>query len=120
MAANAANQSATVTYDPAVTSVAELAGWVRECGYHCAGRSVPMHVCEAMDGSASPAGGVTLEGPEGHHAHAAPDTVETRHGHPAGSTTGAGRGRGGASACWSKTLSVLVISRRAGMRSGTP
>ena len=89
VAANAANQSATVTYDPAVTSVAELAGWVRECGYHCAGRSVPMHVCEAMDGSAAPAGGVTLEGPEGHQAHAAPDTVETHPGHPAGSTTGA-------------------------------
>ena len=30
--ANAANQSATVTYDPDVTSVSELAGWVRECG----------------------------------------------------------------------------------------
>ena len=89
VAANAANQSATVTYDPAVTSVAELAGWVRECGYHCAGRSVPMHVCEAMDGSAAPAGGVTLEAPEGHQVHAAPDTVETRHGHPAASTTGA-------------------------------
>ncbi|MCB1251944.1 MAG: heavy metal translocating P-type ATPase, partial [Austwickia sp.] len=47
--ANAANQSATVTYDPDRTSVAELAEWVRECGYHCAGRSVPMHVCEPMD-----------------------------------------------------------------------
>ena len=30
-------QTATVTYDPARTSVAELAGWVRDCGYHCAG-----------------------------------------------------------------------------------
>lgn len=46
--ANAANQSATVTYDPAVTSVGDLAGWVRDCGYHCAGRSVPNHVCEPM------------------------------------------------------------------------
>jgi P-type Cu2+ transporter len=46
--ANAANQSATVTYDPDVTSVAELSGWVRDCGYHCAGRSVPNHVCEPM------------------------------------------------------------------------
>jgi Cu2+-exporting ATPase len=46
--ANAANQSATVTYDPAVTSVGDLAGWVRDCGYHCAGRSVPTHVCEPM------------------------------------------------------------------------
>src|SRR5688572_3517110 len=47
--ANAANQSATVTYDPDVTSVAELTGWVRECGYHCAGRSVPLHVCEPIE-----------------------------------------------------------------------
>jgi Cu2+-exporting ATPase len=50
--ANAANQSATVSYDPHLTSVAELAGWVRDCGYSCAGRSVPMHVCEPMDDSA--------------------------------------------------------------------
>ena len=46
--ANAVAQSATVTYDPARTSVSELAGWVRECGYHCQGRSVPAHVCEPM------------------------------------------------------------------------
>src|SRR5215211_4743433 len=46
--ANAANQTATVTYDPAKTSVAELSKWVRDCGYHCAGRSVPDHVCDAM------------------------------------------------------------------------
>ena len=47
--ANAVNQSATVTYDPDRTSVAELAGWVQECGYHCAGRSVPNHVCDPME-----------------------------------------------------------------------
>lgn len=41
---SAVSQSATVTYDPAQTSVAELTRWVRECGYHCAGRSVPGHV----------------------------------------------------------------------------
>ena len=46
--ANAANQTATVTYDPELTSVADLAQWVRECGYHCAGRSVPAHVCDPM------------------------------------------------------------------------
>src|SRR5690348_12717784 len=44
--ANPVSQTATVTYDPARTSVAELAGWVRECGYHCAGQSVPQHVCD--------------------------------------------------------------------------
>lgn len=47
--ANAANQTASVTYDPAATSVGQLAGGVRDCGYHCSGRSVPDHVCEPLD-----------------------------------------------------------------------
>ncbi len=46
--ANPVAQTATVSYDPAVTSVAELAGWVRDCGYHCAGQSVPAHVCDPL------------------------------------------------------------------------
>jgi P-type Cu2+ transporter len=46
--ANAVAQTATVTYDPARTSVRELARWVRECGYHCAGQSVPQHVCDPL------------------------------------------------------------------------
>ena len=41
-------QTATVTYDPSRTSVAELAGWVRDCGYHCAGQSVPDHICDPL------------------------------------------------------------------------
>jgi copper chaperone CopZ len=45
VASNPVAQTATVTYDPARTSVALLADWVRECGYHCAGQSVPRHVC---------------------------------------------------------------------------
>jgi Cu2+-exporting ATPase len=44
--ANPVAQTATVTYDPAVTSVADLSGWVRDCGYHCAGQSVPQHICD--------------------------------------------------------------------------
>jgi P-type Cu2+ transporter len=46
--ANAVNQTATVTYDSDRTSVVELSKWVRDCGYHCAGRSVPDHVCDPM------------------------------------------------------------------------
>ncbi|MGZ5391342.1 MAG: cation transporter, partial [Mycobacterium sp.] len=34
--ANAVNQTATVVYDQATTSVADLAGWIRDCGFHCA------------------------------------------------------------------------------------
>src|SRR5512133_2494795 len=46
--ANPVAQTATVTYDPDRTSVAELAGWVRDCGYHCAGQSVPEHICDPL------------------------------------------------------------------------
>ncbi len=52
-------QTATVVFDPARTSVAELRERVIECGYHCAGESVPQHMCETSaergpDESASP------------------------------------------------------------------
>jgi Cu2+-exporting ATPase len=46
--ANPVSQTATVSYDPARTSTAELAGWIRDCGYHCRGRSVPRHVCDPL------------------------------------------------------------------------
>src|SRR6266498_5594529 len=46
--ANPVAQTATVTFDPAQTSVEELTRWVEECGYHCAGRSVPGHVCDPL------------------------------------------------------------------------
>ena len=52
--ANAISQTATVEYDPAVTSPLELRGWVEECGYHCAGESVPEHVCRPL--TAAPGG----------------------------------------------------------------
>lgn len=62
--ANALSQTANVTYDPDRTDVAELSGWVRDCGYHCAGQSVPEHVCDPM-GDGSPTGS-----PEVSHEHA--------------------------------------------------
>ena len=43
--ANPVAQTATVTYDPARTTVGDLASWVRDCGYHCRGESVPDHLC---------------------------------------------------------------------------
>src|SRR5919197_6155161 len=46
--ANPVGQTATVTFDAAQTSVADLRRWVEECGYHCAGQSVPSHVCDPM------------------------------------------------------------------------
>ena len=46
--ANPVAQTATVTIDPSQTSVEALRDWVRDCGYHCAGRSVPQHVCDPL------------------------------------------------------------------------
>ena len=46
--ANPVSQTANVTFDPSVTSVRELARWIEKCGYHCAGQSVPAHLCDPM------------------------------------------------------------------------
>jgi Cu2+-exporting ATPase len=61
--ANAVAQTATVTYDVGRASVAALRQWVQECGYHCAGQSVPTHVCDPMAEPDPP--------PSAHGAHAA-------------------------------------------------
>ncbi len=37
-----------MVYDPALTSVADLRDWVHECGLHCAGQSVPNHICDPL------------------------------------------------------------------------
>src|SRR5437870_761666 len=55
--ANPVSQTATVTYDPRVTSLVELRRWVIECGYHCAGQSVPAHLCDPMLEPDPPSGG---------------------------------------------------------------
>ena len=43
--ANPVAQTATVTYDCSLTKVEDLAGWIRDCGFHCRGESVPDHLC---------------------------------------------------------------------------
>ncbi len=48
VAVNPVAQTATVRFDPGKTSVAWLREWVRECGYHCAGQSVPSHICDPL------------------------------------------------------------------------
>jgi Cu2+-exporting ATPase len=63
---NAVAQTATVVFDPRWTSVAELRRWVTECGYHCAGQSVPAHVCDPM---------VEPDPPGDEHAHHATTTT---------------------------------------------
>jgi len=56
-------QTATVTYDGDATSIAELRAWVEQCGFHCAGRSVPGCLCEA------PADAAGTSDEHGHEAH---------------------------------------------------
>ena len=69
--ANPVAQTATVTYDPSRASLAELRKWVRECGYHCAGQSVPNHMCDPM---LEPGEDQHLaqNGVDDHEAHAGP------------------------------------------------
>ncbi|MBA3049882.1 heavy metal-associated domain-containing protein, partial [Brevundimonas sp.] len=56
-AANFGSATATVRYDEARLSQAELEQAVRDCGFHCRGEVVPRHVCvpneDAVDARAS-------------------------------------------------------------------
>ena len=52
--ANPVAQTATVRFDPTLTSPADLKQWIRECGYHCAGLSVPNHLCDPLVGPGVP------------------------------------------------------------------
>jgi Cu2+-exporting ATPase len=65
--ANPVAQTATVRYDPTRTSLAELRDWVGDCGLHCAGQSVPAHICDPM---ATPA--VRHDGHAGHRVGRTP------------------------------------------------
>lgn len=47
--ANPVSQTASVTYDPSITSLEELRGRLEESGLHCAGQSVPAHVCDPLE-----------------------------------------------------------------------
>lgn len=46
--ANPVAQTVTVTYDSNATSVDQLSNWINDCGYHCAGQSVPDHLCDPL------------------------------------------------------------------------
>ncbi len=77
VAVNPVAQSASVSFDPAATSAAELAAWVRECGYHCAGQVVPNHLC---DPAAEPADAPASHGAAEHDGHApAGETARSPH-----------------------------------------
>jgi len=75
--ANPVAQTATVVFDPSLTSVRELRDWVRECGYHCAGQSVPNHVCDPL---AEP-GAAAAASTEEHAAMTAAQGAHAAHDH---------------------------------------
>jgi Cu2+-exporting ATPase len=75
--ANPVAQTATVVYDPEATSIEELRGWVQDCGYHCAGQSVPGHVCDPL-----------VSPDHGPHDHAAAGRADEAHGHGHGGHAG--------------------------------
>jgi Cu2+-exporting ATPase len=89
--ANPVAQTANVTFDADVTSVAELRTWVRDCGYHCAGQSVPDHICDPADDSnvttqhhAGPPALADTSAAGGRQAdHEAPATTSPHAGHAA-------------------------------------
>jgi Cu2+-exporting ATPase len=78
---NPVSQTATVVFDPGRTSLAELRGWVEECGYHCAGQSVPSHLCDPMTEPDPP--GAPPPAPTDHaaHEHGGPAHHDGHHGH---------------------------------------
>ena len=72
--ANPAAQTATVTYDPQLSSVERLRRVVETCGFECAGCNVPGCVCDPAQEPASPqpaldrAGLARADDPAGHGA----------------------------------------------------
>ena len=72
--ANPAAQTATVTFDPEQTTIADLRTWVEDCGYHCAGQSAPAHVCDPLA--------------EAHRDEAATERADAADGHGQGGHAG--------------------------------
>jgi P-type Cu2+ transporter len=89
--ANPVAQTATVRYDPRQANLVALRTWVEECGYHCAGKSVPNHICSPMEEASSadrateavPAGAAseTASAPGAHSMVMAPSEAMGHGGH---------------------------------------
>lgn len=82
--ANPVAQTASVTFDPRQTSVADLRAWVEACGLHCRGESVPHHICDPMahddqahgPGHAQAEGTMAPQDAMGHGGHHASMSME--------------------------------------------
>jgi P-type Cu2+ transporter len=79
--ANPVAQTANVTYDPSLTSLKELRRWLEECGLHCAGQSVPSHLCDPLEEPDPPA--VVAEHPHETPAAHSPEDMMGHGGHGA-------------------------------------
>ena len=92
--ANPVSQTANITFLQGKTSVAELAQWIRECGYHCGGLSVPEHLCDPMAGTTAPAHAPAEPAVMGSHAGPrAPGFSEGIHHHNGGAAAAGAAGR---------------------------
>lgn len=67
--ANPVAQTANVTFDPSQTSADALRERVIECGYHCAGQSLPDHVCYVEAPQAEPGEDRSPHAVMGHGSH---------------------------------------------------
>jgi len=75
--ANPVAQTATIVYDADATGVEQLRTWVHDCGYHCAGRSAPGHVCDPL-----------ADREHGPHDNDAAGRADAAHGHGHGGHAG--------------------------------
>ena len=89
--ANPVSQTATVTFDTAQTSVAELRRCVEECGYQCAGQSVPCSLCDPLAEPDPPGGHAAMPAAQ-RHAAGAGHTAGPAHEEHAAHGMGAGEG----------------------------
>jgi len=95
--ANPVAQTATVVFNPAQTSLADLRRWIQDCGLHCAGQSVPEHICDpllepdpadghrqaATAGTQAPPARPDHQHPDHQHMDMATGTADTHAGHAA-------------------------------------
>ena len=94
--ANPVAQTATVSFDPTTTSIADLRSFVEECGFHCAGQSVPGHVCDPLVEPAGGAAPVPVPAPAEHeHATPAHETAAMQHSATRRADEAHGHGHGG-------------------------
>ena len=95
--ANPVAQTATVVFNPAQTSLADLRRWIQDCGLHCAGQSVPEHICDPLlepdppdghrqattAGTQAPPARPDHQHPDHQHMDMATGTADTHAGHAA-------------------------------------